>query len=195
MKLIIATHNQHKVEEFQRILSPLGVKVATAQLQEVEETGRTFEENALLKAEAACHATGLPAVADDSGLMVDVLNGEPGVYSARYAGEGASSEACNKKLLMALENVPKEQRSAKFVCTICCVFPNGERVTARGECRGIIAFAPRGAGGFGYDPLFLVGEKSFAELSGEEKDAISHRGQALRQFSEKLKEYEEQSKC
>ncbi|XOQ44211.1 MAG: dITP/XTP pyrophosphatase [Clostridium sp.] len=195
MELIIATHNQHKIQEFQRILSPLGVEIKTAQLQEVEETGRTFEENALLKAEAACRATGLPAVADDSGLMVDALNGEPGVYSARYAGEGASSEACNKKLLRALSNVPKEQRSAKFVCSICCVFPNGDRITARGECRGTIAFAPRGTGGFGYDPLFLVGEKSFAELSGKEKDAISHRGRALRQFAEKLKEYEEQSKC
>ncbi|MFU0833470.1 MAG: dITP/XTP pyrophosphatase [Oscillospiraceae bacterium] len=195
MKLIIATHNQHKIEEFQRILSPLGVEVATAHLQEVEETGRTFEENALLKAQAACRATGLPAVADDSGLMVDALNGEPGVYSSRYAGEGASSEACNKKLLAQLKDVPKEQRNAKFVCTICCVFPNGDRITARGECPGVIAFAPRGTGGFGYDPLFLVGEKSFAELPGEEKDAISHRGRALRQFAEKLKEYEEQSKC
>ena len=195
MKLIVATHNLNKVKEFQRILSPLGVVVETAQLQEVEETGQTFEENARLKAEAACQATGLAAVADDSGLMVDALNGEPGVYSARYAGVGASSEACNKKLLLALQNIPQEQRTAKFVCAICCVFPNGDCITARGECKGSIAFAPRGKGGFGYDPLFLVGEKSFAELSAQEKDAISHRGRALRQFTEKLKKYEEQLTC
>lgn len=195
MRLIIATHNQDKVKEFQRILSPLSVSVETAELEEVEETGRTFEENALLKAETACRVTGLPAVADDSGLAVDALNGDPGVYSARYAGEGAASADRNRKLLHALREVPAEKRSARFVCAICCVFPNGGRITARGECEGFIAFQPRGGGGFGYDPLFLVGGKSFGELAGEEKDKISHRGRALREFAEKLKEYEEQSKC
>lgn len=195
MKLILATHNPGKVGEFQRILSPLSVTVETAALSEVEETGRTFAENAKLKAEAACRETGLPAVADDSGLAVDALNGAPGVYSARYAGEGASSADRNRKLLRALRKVPAEKRSARFVCAICCAFPNGDSITAHGECEGSIAFAPRGGGGFGYDPLFLVGEKSFGELSGEEKDRISHRGRALREFAEKLKQYEEQSKC
>ncbi|QAT49766.1 RdgB/HAM1 family non-canonical purine NTP pyrophosphatase [Caproiciproducens sp. NJN-50] len=195
MRLIVATHNPDKVVEFQRILSPLSVSVETAELEEVEETGRTFEENARLKAEAACRATGLPAVADDSGIAVDALNGQPGVYSARYAGEGASSSDRNQKLLSALRDVPVEKRGARFVCAICCAFPNGGRITARGECAGSIAFATKGEGGFGYDPLFLVGDKSFGELSGEEKDRISHRGRALRDFAEKLKEYEEQSKC
>ncbi len=195
MKLILATHNLGKVGEFQRILSPLSVSVVTAELSEVEETGRTFAENARLKAEAACRETGLPAVADDSGLAVDALNGAPGVYSARYAGEGASSADRNQKLLRALRDVPAEKRGARFVCSICCAFPNGDSITAHGECEGSIAFAPRGSGGFGYDPLFLVGEKSFGELSGEEKDRISHRGRALREFAEKLRQYEEQSKC
>jgi XTP/dITP diphosphohydrolase len=195
MKLILATHNPDKVREFQRILSPLSILVETAELDKVEETGRTFEENALLKAEAACRATGLPAVADDSGLAVDALDGQPGVYSARYAGQGAGSADCNSKLLFELRNISAEKRGAQFVCAICCVFPNGDRITARGECAGSIAFAPRGAGGFGYDPLFLVGDKSFAELDGAEKDRISHRGRALREFAGKLKEYEEQTKC
>ena len=195
MKLIIATHNQDKVKEFRRILAPLSVTVETTKLDEVEETGRTFEENARLKAAAACLATGLPAVADDSGLAVDALDGAPGVYSARYAGEGASSADRNQKLLRALRSVPAEKRGARFVCAICCVFPNGNVITAQGECEGTIAFQTLGEGGFGYDPLFLVGNRSFGELSGEEKDRISHRGKALQEFAEKLKEYEEQSKC
>jgi len=195
MRLIVATHNPDKVKEFQRILSPLSVSVETAELEEVEETGRSFEENAFLKAEAACRITGLPAVADDSGIAIDALNGEPGIYSARYAGEGASSSDRNQKLLHALQNVPVEKRGARFVCAICCVFPNGDRITARGECTGTIAFAPRGESGFGYDPLFLVGDRSFGELTAREKDRISHRGRALRDFAEKLNKYEEQLKC
>ena len=123
--------------------------------------------------------TGLPAVADDSGLMVDALGGAPGVYSARYAGEDATDEQRNEKLLQELKDVPAEQRTARFVSAVCCVFPDGETVQVRGECEGTIAFAPSGSGGFGYDPLFLVGEKTYAELSAAEKDAISHRGRAL----------------
>jgi XTP/dITP diphosphohydrolase len=191
LELILATHNPDKVREFRRILGPLGVTVSCADLPEVEETGTTFAENAFLKAESACRATGKPAVADDSGLSVEALGGAPGVYSARYAGEGASDLDRNNKLLKALEDVPAERRGAKYVCAICCVFPNGDRITAEGECSGSIAFSPKGTDGFGYDPLFLSGGKTFAQLSGEEKDLLSHRGKALRKFARLLKEYKE----
>ena len=190
---IIATHNKKKLAELERILAPLGIRAQTAEqagftLDEVEETGTTFEENAYLKAEAAMRQTGLPAVADDSGLMVDALGGAPGVYSARYAGENATDEQRNEKLLQELKAVPAEQRTARFVSAVCCVFPDGETVQVRGECEGTIAFAPSGSGGFGYDPLFLVGEKTYAELSAAEKDAISHRGRALCALQKALQE-------
>lgn len=191
MELILATHNPDKVREFRRILGPLGVTVSCADLPEVEETGTTFAENAFLKAESACRATGKPAVADDSGLSVEALGGAPGVYSARYAGEGATDLDRNNKLLKAMQDVPAERRGAKYVCAICCVFPNGGCITAEGECAGRIAFSPKGTDGFGYDPLFLSGEKTFAQLSGAEKDQLSHRGRALREFSRLLKEYKE----
>ncbi len=189
MKFIIATHNKKKLAEMERILNPLGIEVSTAQLQEVDETGTTFAENAYLKANAACKETGLPAIADDSGLAVDALNGAPGVYSARYAGEYATDIQKMEKLLHELKNVPKEQRTARFVCSICCVFPNGDCITAEANCEGTIAFELTGDGGFGYDPIFLVGEQSFGQLSDEEKDRISHRGKALMLFSQKLQEY------
>jgi len=190
---IIATHNQHKLSELERILTPLKINAATAQLDEVEETGATFAENAFLKAEAACRQTGMPAVADDSGLMVDALNGAPGVYSARYAGEGASDMDRIQKLLLNLKDVPKEKRSAKFVCAICCVYPNGDIVTAHGECAGTIGFESQGSDGFGYDPIFLVNGKSFAQLTAEEKDKISHRGRALKEFAAQLQKIKEQN--
>lgn len=191
MKCIIASHNPHKLEELRRILQPLGMEAVTdrdlgIELPEVEETGTTFEENARLKAVSACEFSGLPAIGDDSGLMVDALGGEPGVYSARYAGENATPQECNEKLLRELKDVPPEQRTARFVSVICCVFPDGRELTAEGTCEGAIAFEPKGTNGFGYDPLFLVGDRSFAELSGEEKDAVSHRGVALREFSKRL---------
>lgn len=192
MNLVIATHNPDKIVEFRRILAPLGVKVDAVPLAEAEETGTTFAENARIKAEAACRETGLPAVADDSGLAVAALGGAPGVYSARYAGPDASDEDRVQKLLGELRSVPPEERGAKFVCSICCVFPNGDAVTADGECAGSIAFAPRGDGGFGYDPVFLVGDRTFAEFRPEEKDAVSHRGRALRRFAELLQQYKEQ---
>jgi XTP/dITP diphosphohydrolase len=195
MELILATHNQNKVREFQRILEPLSVKVCTAKLPEVDETGKTFAENAFLKASSACRVTGKPAVADDSGLAVDALGGAPGIYSARYAGEGASNEERIQKLLCVMKNVPVEKRSAKFICSICCIFPNGTRITAEGECPGSVAFKPQGKDGFGYDPVFLVGQETFAEIPGEEKDRISHRGKALRLFAEKLKKYKEHQPC
>ena len=189
MDFVIATHNNNKVREFKRILEPLSVNVAEAELDEVEETGSTFAENAFLKAEAACRQTGKPAVADDSGLMVEALGGAPGVFSARYAGENAADADRIAKLLENLKSVPKSGRGAKFVCSICCVFPDGSKVTAQGECRGDIAFSAQGNGGFGYDPVFLVGEKTFAQLTPYEKDSISHRGKALRAFAAKLKSH------
>lgn len=185
MKFVIATHNQHKVKEFQRILEPMGIEAVTAQLTEAEETGTTFMENSRLKAEAACRETGLPCIADDSGLCVDALDGEPGVYSARYAPEGERK----KTVLRKLEGLPMEKRGAHFVSAICCVFPDGDTIEAEGRCYGKIAFAPKGDNGFGYDPIFLYGEKTFGELSGEEKDKISHRGVALVEFEKKLRAY------
>ena len=183
MKLILATKNRHKVEEFQRILSPLGWQLlpqdAICPELEIEETGATFAENARLKALGIYRATGLPAIADDSGLCVDALGGAPGVYSARYAGEQHDSIANNAKLLQAMQNIPQEQRTARFVCSICVVFSTQDIVTCEGCCEGTISYRLHGENGFGYDPLFMVGEKSFAELSGSQKDAISHRGRAL----------------
>ncbi len=197
MKFIIATHNAKKLKELSRILVPLGIEAVTDRdlglaLTEVEETGVTFEENAYLKAASACKESGLPAVADDSGLCVDALDGAPGLYSARYAGEGASDEEKIAKLLDALKDVPREERTARFVSSICCVFPDGTQLTARGECEGEIAFEADGEGGFGYDPVFVHDGKSFAAMTAEEKDAVSHRGRSLRAFSTVLQSYLEQ---
>lgn len=198
MQYIIATHNMKKLKELSRILLPLGIEAVTDRdlglsLTEVEETGSTFEENAYLKAASACKESGLPAVADDSGLCVDALDGAPGLYSARFAGEGASDEEKIDKLLKALEGVPQQERTARFVSSICCVFPDGTVLTARGECEGEIALTPSGEGGFGYDPVFVTGGKSFASMTAEEKDAVSHRGRSLRAFSQVLKNYLEQA--
>ena len=189
MKFVIATHNQHKLQELQRILAPLGIEAITADLSEVEETGTTFAENAFWKAQPACRETGLPAVADDSGLEVEALDGRPGVYSARYAGENATDAQRMEKLLGELEGVPAEKRGARFVSAVCCVFPDGERIQAEGECPGPLAFAPAGEDGFGYDPVFLCGEKTFAQMTAAEKDAVSHRGKALEKFSQALEAF------
>lgn len=191
MQFILATHNQNKVLEFSRMLKPLGVDILTEKLPEVDETGTTFEENAYLKASAACRETGKPAIADDSGLCVHVLNGQPGVYSARYAGENATDADRINKLLGEMKNVVQKDRLAKFVCVICCVFPSGDILTSRGECEGAIAFAPQGNDGFGYDPVFLVGDKTYAQMNAEEKDAVSHRGKALRLFQKDLQAYQD----
>ena len=183
--LIIATNNAHKLEEMQRILAPLGLRAisqndAGITLSEVDETGETFEENAFLKAEAAVKQSGLPAIADDSGLCVDALQGAPGVYSARYAGGHGDSQANIEKLLSELDGVPKEKRSARFVCAICCLFPNGRKIEVRETCEGKIAEKQSGEKGFGYDPVFITEEGCFAEIDGAQKDEISHRGKALR---------------
>ncbi len=192
-KFVLATHNPKKLEEMREILSRLGVEVVSpadvgAEI-EVEETGSTFAENAMLKAKAISEAAKLPAIADDSGLCVDALNGGPGVYSARYGGEELDDRG---RYMLLLNNMRGQTtRAAHFACAIACVFPNGETLTAEGRCDGAVAFAPIGTGGFGYDPVFLVPEKgkTFGQLSPEEKHAISHRGKALAAFAEKLGTY------
>ncbi len=192
MIFLIATHNQKKKSELERILKPLGIEIKTADeagvcLSDVEETGTTFEENALLKAESGCKESGIPTISDDSGLCVDALSGAPGVYSARYAGEHGNDEKNIEKLLDALKNVEEKNRTARFVCAACCAFPDGSHITVRGECEGKIAFEKKGNGGFGYDPVFLVGEKSFGEISSEEKDKMSHRSKALNALADELR--------
>lgn len=197
IEFLIATHNMKKRDELYRILSPLGIDVKTSdqlgiEITDVEETGETFYENAFLKAQSGCLESGMPCVADDSGLAVDYLVGAPGVYSARFAGCHGDDEANNKKLLKLMQDVPVEERTGRYVSVVCCVFPNGDVLSAKGTCEGYIGFEPRGTGGFGYDPLFVMGEKTMAELTAEEKDAISHRGEATRILAQKLKEYFEQ---
>ena len=194
MDFLIATHNMKKRDELQRILSPLGVHVLTADeagvdLTDVEETGTTFEENALLKARSGCKDGKMPCIADDSGLCVDALDGAPGVYSARFAGEHGNDDKNNEKLLSLLSDVPPEKRTARFVSTVACVFPDGRELVVRGECEGKIGYEKRGENGFGYDPLFYVGERTFTEFTPEEKDAVSHRGNALRALTEALPAY------
>ena len=191
---LIATHNAKKKNELLRILAPLGIDVKTDSeldltLSEPEETGETFYENALIKAKAGCEESGYPCVADDSGLMVDYLAGAPGVYSARFSGENSDDEKNNNKLLKLMADVPENERTARFVSVVCCAFPNGDIISARGECEGTIGYEKKGESGFGYDPLFMVDGKSFAEMSAEEKDKLSHRGKALNILSEQLKNY------
>lgn len=185
MKFVIATHNKGKVVEFQRLLEPMGIEAVMMDISEPEETGTTFQENAFIKAESACKETGLPAVADDSGLCVDYLGGAPGVYSARFAQPGRR----RLTVLEKLKGVPAEQRGAHFVSAVCCVFPNGDKIEAEGKCFGTIAFESRGENGFGYDSIFQQEGRTFGEMTAAEKDARSHRGKAFAAFEEKLREY------
>lgn len=184
MKLLIATHNRGKVQEYREILGDLPFELITLDdaeiTEDVDETGATFEENARLKADAYSQQSGLLTIADDSGLEVDALGGEPGVYSKRYAGEGKSDADRNAFLLEKLREVPQEKRAARFRCVIVIEDAQGQRWVTEGTCKGEIAFAPRGTNGFGYDPIFIVPEhgKHLAELSSEEKNRISHRGRA-----------------
>ena len=192
MDFILATKNPNKLKEMQRILMPLGISVKCESdfdfpFDEVEENGATFEENALLKARSAAVQSGLPAIADDSGLCVDALDGEPGVYSARYSDEG-TDECNNKKLLSKLNDVKDDKRTARFVCSVCCYFSEDNYFFVNGKCEGKIAREGHGDGGFGYDPLFIVGDLSFAEMTAEQKDKCSHRGEAMRLLCDKLKE-------
>lgn len=192
MKLVVATQNPGKLKEFTRILSPHGFEVISQQQAgadiDVNETGATFEENARIKALAIFNATGLPSVADDSGLCVDALGGRPGVYSARYQGMDSGYSTKMQALLGELEGVPEHERTAYFESAICLVLDAGTVLECTGRCSGHIGLSPAGAEGFGYDPIFMVGGKSYAEMSKEEKDAISHRGIALRKLCSMLDE-------
>lgn len=193
MKVVLASKNPHKLAEMREILAAQGVEVVQESDVgidvDVEETGTSFEENSLLKARAVMEASGLPAIADDSGLTVDALNGAPGVYSARYGGEGLDDIG---RYRLLLENMRGQlDRKGQFVSVITLCMPNGDVISARGECPGTLAYAPQGEGGFGYDPIFFLPEKkkTFAQLTAEEKNAISHRGRALAAFQKKLEEY------
>lgn len=191
MTYYLATKNMKKLAELRRILGPAGVDVICEKdlespLEEVEETGLTFEENALLKAEAACLALNIPAIADDSGLVVDALDGRPGIYSARFAGEECDDEKNIDLLLSLMKDIPDEKRTARFVSAVACVYPDGRKFTVRGSVEGKIAFSRQGEGGFGYDPVFISELGSFGEISAEMKDSISHRGRALEMLRQRL---------
>ena len=204
MKICAATGNAGKLRELRRILEAQGHEVVSQKelgiTIEPEETGTTFAENALIKAETICKASGLPTIADDSGLCVDALDGAPGVYSARYCGHHGDDEANNDKLLAAMQAVPAGQRGAKFVSAVCFILPDGRALEVEGECPGRIAFTlQNGDYGFGYDPLFIPDEygapdgkrpnterRSYAQLTPDEKDAISHRGNALAALEKQL---------
>lgn len=192
MKFVIATNNQKKLVELQKILTDFGVEALSLKeagvTTDVEETGATFEENATLKAVNAMQVTGLPAVADDSGLVVEALGGEPGIYSARYGGDACQNDAERTDLL--LKNMEgMENRRAFFVSAIACVFPDGDKIVTRGECHGLITTAPAGDGGFGYDPVFYLQNEgaTMAEISAERKNEISHRAVALQNLAGALK--------
>lgn len=204
MLICAASNNAGKLKELRRILERMGHQVKS--LRELgidldpEETGTTFAENARIKAEAFCKASGLPTVADDSGLCVDALNGAPGVYSARYAGHHGDDAANNAKLLQEMQQVPTEQRTARFVSAVCFLMPDGRELLVEGECPGTVAWEETGTNGFGYDPLFVpdrvglpdgttvenTARRSYAELADGEKDAISHRGRAMEKLDAQL---------
>ncbi|MCY9091763.1 XTP/dITP diphosphatase [Bacillus mojavensis] len=189
---IIATHNPGKVKEFKEILEPRGYEVKSlAEIgftEEIEETGHTFEENAILKAEAVAKAVNKMVIADDSGLSVDNLGGRPGVYSARYAGEQKDDQANINKVLSELKGIEKEQRTARFRCALAVSIPGEETKTVEGHVEGYIAEEPKGEYGFGYDPIFIVKDKdkTMAELTSDEKNKISHRADALKKLSKLL---------
>ncbi|MGE7980975.1 XTP/dITP diphosphatase [Solibacillus sp. NPDC093137] len=193
-QVVIATKNKGKAKDFEALFGPFGYEVVTmfdvAPDVEIEETGKTFEENAILKAKTLANMLGQIVIADDSGLAIDALNGEPGVYSARYAGDH-DDEANIVKVLENMKDVPEEQRTARFCCALAIAGPNMETKTVFGTCEGMIAHEKKGTNGFGYDPIFYVPalEKHMAELSAEEKGAISHRGNAIRKLALQLAEF------
>lgn len=204
MVICAASNNAGKLKELRRILERMGHEVKSLRDLGIdldpEETGTTFAENARIKAEAFCQASGLPTVADDSGLCVDALSGAPGVYSARYAGHHGDDAANNAKLLHEMQDVPADKRAARFVSAVCFLLPDGRELLVEGECPGTVAFTETGTNGFGYDPLFVpdrVGlpdgttaenttRRSYAELADAEKDAISHRGRAMEKLGAEL---------
>ncbi len=195
MRVVLASHNPHKLKEISKITEKFGIElILQSELGvdiDVEETGTTFEENSYLKAEAVMKATGLPALADDSGIAVDALNGEPGIYSARYGFDESLNDWDRMMLLLKnTEHVPDSERQAQFVCVITFITPEGETIQARGEVHGVLTREPRGENGFGYDPIFYYPPfgKTTAEASPEEKNEVSHRANALKLFYEKMKE-------
>ena len=196
MKVILASKNPHKLTELSVILSQHGFEIALESEYgldiDVDETGTTFEENSLLKAEAVMKASGLPVLADDSGLMVDALDGAPGVYSARYGHKSSDGER-TAFLLENMKDVPDDKRTAKFVCVITCLWPDGRKIVARGECPGVITREVHGENGFGYDPVFYLPElgMTYAELPSQQKNAISHRARALQEFCRKYQQMQE----
>ena len=192
-KIVFATGNKGKVKEIQMILADLGVEVTTMKEEgifvDVEENGTTYEENAMIKAREVAKYTDAIVMADDSGLEIDYLNKEPGIYSARYMGEDTSYRIKNNNLIDRLTGIPDEKRTARFVCAIAAVLPDGRELTTRGVIEGRIGYEERGENGFGYDPIFYVPEfgKTTAELTEEEKNMVSHRGRALKIMKEELK--------
>ena len=194
MKFIIATNNAKKLVELERILKPLGIEAVSAkeagvELDDVDENGSTFFENAYIKANAAFKKTGMPAVADDSGICVDALEGRPGIYSARYSPEDCfTDEDRTAKILEELKDVPDNKRGAHYTCAICCILPDGRYIEVEEICEGKIGYSFVGDGGFGYDPIFVYGDRTFAQMTAEEKDEVSHRGKALRKLQAELKE-------
>lgn len=187
-KLVAATHNKGKLREFSRILEPLGIELVPVPegiMETIEETGSTFAENAVIKAKAVFAATGIPTMADDSGLCIDALGGEPGVKSARFMGEDTSYTIKNAKIIEMLDGIPDEKRTARFVCAIAVAHQNGENVF-EGAFEGKIGYEAKGDNGFGYDPIFYVGEISSSEMSAEQKDSMSHRGKALRAMAKEI---------
>lgn len=190
-KILLATGNAHKAKELSALFEGHDIEVLTLRdvgfTGEIIEDGKTFEENAEIKARAAAEL-GYIGVGDDSGLCVDFLSGAPGIYSARYAGESCDYAKNNEKLLSEMAEVPEEERTAKFVCVICCVFPDGRKIVSSGECPGKILTSYAGSGGFGYDPLFFCTEKgkSYAEMTEDEKNSVSHRARAMAGFLDKF---------
>jgi len=192
-KILIATTNQGKVQEIRNLVKGLPALFVSLSevpgIPEVVEDGATFEENALKKARTMAYSTGIVTLADDSGLCIDALDGRPGVHSARYAGDHASDEEKYLRVLEEMEGIPDSERSARFVCALALVAPDGEEKLFRGVCEGRITREPRGSSGFGYDPIFYFEEAecTFAEMGGESKNRVSHRGRALRQFADFLR--------
>ena len=188
MEIILASNNKNKLKEITNILKPFNIKVISQEDAgfdiDVEETGTTFAENAILKAEAIYKLSRKPVISDDSGLEIDYLHGEPGVYSKRYAGPNATNQDRINKILNLMKNVKEEERTARFVCAVCYIDEKGEKHIFQENCEGTILKEPRGENGFGYDPIFLYKDKSFAQMNGQEKDKVSHRGKALRRMVE-----------
>ncbi|MBQ5314352.1 MAG: XTP/dITP diphosphatase [Oscillospiraceae bacterium] len=193
MVFAVATNNQKKLKEIQRILDSFGITAKTLKelgiAVEIEENGTTFEENAVIKAKTIAQMANLPTISDDSGLEVDALSGAPGVYTARFAGENATDDENIDKLLHEMKDVEKNDRTARFVSAVCLYMPDGRHTVCRGTCEGWIGYERIGDGGFGYDPVFMVDEISYSQMSPEAKDAISHRGSALRQLKDKIEQF------